>query len=337
MPPQTPSFTPATAPLPPVEPTPSAHAPEATFTETAKQIFARLNDRKYLLLQRALLAIWPALVTLAVAYLFWGNALANEDGGGEIIWASIQARHYEGWIVGALVVISMIYGALANAVLSIERVIWVDSYFDGKNLAPKESLRIARRLFPSAVRVWIWSWFKYWFPVLAFLVLAGVAIAAAAFAGVDPLILVCAGVAAFAAFALWSFYVGVKLRNLWFLFLDHHDGSHVETRTLADELDRLNATMKTKEFAKYVLSVAGVDTLAGLTRLIASLATQVSGASKFLDRTVVGQGVKMYAQTVAAQAQAFARVIAAYVFYRAARAHLGLGQAVNERVYALAK
>lgn len=337
MPPQTPSFAPdSSIPLPPLEPTPSAHAPEATFTETAKQIFARLNERKYLLLQRALLAVWPALVTLAVAYAFWGANVSNENGG-EAIWASIQARPIEGWVVGALIVFSMVWGAVANAVLSIERVIWVDSYFDGKNLAPKESLRIARRLFPSAVRVWIWSWFRYWFPQLVFLVLAGAAIAGAAFAGVEPVILLVAGITTLIVLAFWSFFVGVKLRNLWFIFLDHHDGAHVETRVIADELDRLNATMKTKEFAKYVLSVAGVDTLAALTKMIAALAAQASGASKFLDRTVVGQGVKIYGQAVAAQAQAFARAIAAYVFYRAARAHLGSGQAVNERVYALAK
>jgi hypothetical protein len=106
---------------------------------------------------------------------------------------------------------------------------------------------------------------------------------------------------------------------------------------MVEEMDRINHETKTKEFLKYVASVAGVDTVTGLTKMVLSLGSQVSGASKFLDRTLAGQGVKMYGQALAAQAQSFARAIAAYVFYRAARTRLGLGQAVNEKVYALAK
>jgi hypothetical protein len=326
------------APLPNLPPAGQAPGPEGTFTETAKQIFARLNERKYLLLQRALLAVWPGLVTLAAAYAFWGNALANEESGGEIIWASIQARPHEGWIVGALLLASMVYGALANAVLSIERIIWVDSYFDGKNLSPAESLRVARRLFPSAVRLWVWSFFRYWLAPLAFLALAPIGLLFAWYAGsfVDVFgVVVILGV--FIVFLVWSYLVTLRTRNLWFLFLDHHDGERADTATIPAELDRINRETKTKEFLKYVGSTVGVDSLAGLVKVIASLGAQASGASRVLDRTVLGQGVKMYGQALAAQAQSFARVIAAYVFYRAACQRLGLGQKVNERVYALAR
>lgn len=338
MPPQT--FVPAGVPLPPLPPAGAAPAggPEGTFTETAKQIFARLNERKYLLLQRALLAVWPGLATLAVAYAFWGSALANEESGGELIWASIQARPMEGWIVGALLVASMVYGALANAVLAIERIIWVDSYFDGKNLSPAESLRVARRLFPSAVRLWVWSFFRYWLAPLAFLVLAPAGLIFAGYAGVfEGVFVAIAVLGAFVAFAVWSYLVTLRTRNLWFLFLDHHDGERADTAAIPAELDRINRETKTKEFLKYIGSTVGVDSLAGLVKLIASLGAQASGASRVLDRTVLGQGVKMYGQALAAQAQSFARVIAAYVFYRAACQRLSLGQKVNERVYALAR
>ncbi len=337
MPPQT--FVPAGSALPPLPPVnPTAGGPEGTFTEVAKQIFARLNERKYLLLQRALLAVWPGLVTLAVAYAFWGNAVANEDAGAELIWASVQARPMEGWIVGALVVLSAVYGALANAVLSIERLVWVDSFFDGKNLTPRESLRVARRLFPSAVRLWLWSFGRYWLAPLAFLVLAPIVLLFAGYAGAfDGLFVAIAILGAFVAFAVWSYFLTVKTRNLWFLFLDHHDGERADTAAIPAELDRINRETKTKEFLKYIGSTVGVDSFAGLVKMVAQLGAQASGASRVLDRTVLGQGVKMYGQAVAAQAQSFARTIAAYVFYRAACQRLGLGQKINERVYALAR
>jgi hypothetical protein len=342
MPPQTPSLVPP-SPLPPLQGTSSAAAgPEGTFTETAKQIFARLNERKYLLLQRALLAIWPALLTILLAYAFWGSAVDNEENGLELIFASVAARPMEGWIVGGMLLASIVYGVIINAALSIERIIWVDSYFDGKNLSPQESFRVARRLLPSAVRFWIWSWFRFWLlPLAAFagsLALA-VLVGSGAFGGRADAVLwgLGTGLAGIVGFIVWSFYLSIRLRNLWFLFLDHHDGERVETEKMVEEMDRINHETKTKEFLKYVASVAGVDTVTGLTKMVLSLGSQVSGASKFLDRTLAGQGVKMYGQALAAQAQSFARAIAAYVFYRAARTRLGLGQAVNEKVYALAK
>jgi hypothetical protein len=342
MPPQTPSFVPP-SPLPPLQGTSSAAAgPEGTFTETAKQIFARLNERKYLLLQRALLAVWPGLLTIAAAYAFWGSAVDNQENGLDLIVASVSARPMEGWIIGAMVLFSILYGVIASAVLSIERIIWVDSYFDGKNLSPQESLRVARRLLPSAVRFWVWSWFRFWLLPLAASIGAialSVAVGAGAFGGGDEAILWAIGIgcATFGGVVIWSFYLSIRLRNLWFLFLDHHDGDRVDTEKMVEEMDRINRETKTKEFLKYIGSVAGVDTVTGLTKLVLSLGAQASGASKFLDRTLAGQGVKMYGQALAAQAQSFARAIAAYVFYRAARARLGIGQAVNEKVYALAK
>jgi hypothetical protein len=166
-----------------------------------------------------------------------------------------------------------------------------------------------------------------------------VAVGAGAFGGGDEAILWAIGIgcATFGGVVIWSFYLSIRLRNLWFLFLDHHDGDRVDTEKMVEEMDRINRETKTKEFLKYIGSVAGVDTVTGLTKLVLSLGAQASGASKFLDRTLAGQGVKMYGQALAAQAQSFARAIAAYVFYRAARARLGIGQAVNEKVYALAK
>lgn len=338
MPPQTPSFVPeGSASLPPLEPA-SPGGPEGTFTETAKQIFARLNERKYLVLQRALLAIWPTLLTVVLAYVFWGGAVDNRENGFEVIAGSVSANPIEGWVFGAMVVFSIVYGMVAAAVLAIERVIWADSYFDGKNLQPEESLRIARRLLPSAVRFWFWSFARFWLlPFAVFLLVPAASVAGGLLGFVHPGIVVLAIFLTFIGIGVWTFFLNVKLRFLWFLFLDCHDGAQVDTGRVVAELDRLNRETKTKEFAKYVISVAGVGTITGLAAALAKVAAQVSGASGFLNRTAAGQGIKLYGQTVAKQAQSFANIVAAYVFYRAARTRLGIGQEVNERVYALAR
>lgn len=142
---------------------------------------------------------------------------------------------------------------------------------------------------------------------------------------------------AFIVFLVWCFLVSIRLRNLWFLFLDHYDDSAVNGDAVSAELDRINRETKTKEFLKYIGSTVGVDTLAGLVAMVAKAGAAASGASRVLDRTVAGQGIKMYGQAVAAQAQAYAKIVAAYVFYKTARARLGLGQKINEKVYALAR
>lgn len=314
---------------------------EGTLSEVAKQVFLRFNERKGLLVRRALLAVWPILLTLLVSQLVWvwtspfgaeTASLAERFWGRPALWG----------LVGAMAIASAVYAVLASAVLAIERAIWIDAHFDGKSLTPRESLRAARRLIPSAARVWFWSLYRFWLAPFAFLAAAALAAALAARAGsaAGDSATATIVVVAVVTFLVWAFVTGVRLRNLWFVFLDCHDGVRADTETISAQMSSINHEMKTKEFAKYVGAAVGIDSVTALVRSIAPPAAARSQPDALASggwQATAGESARVYADALAAQAQSFARAIAAYVFYRAARQRLGLGQAVNERVYALAR
>jgi len=115
------------------------------YGELLAEMGRQIGARKWLFMRRTFLLAWPGLIAVAAWFILQSLV---EGGKGEITpaidaWGSLLL-----WIfLIAGIFLGAPYYVILSAIFSIEKTIWVDSFFDGRNLDPKASWRIARRLF----------------------------------------------------------------------------------------------------------------------------------------------------------------------------------------------
>ena len=124
----------------------STYAYEGILQEIGKQI----AQRKSLLLRRTILLVWPFLALIVV----------------QVVMSTREAKDMSLWLVLSImgfIFFTICYACVMGAIFAIEKRIWVDSYFDKKNLTPSESWRIARRLLLPATRLVLRTALRYYF------------------------------------------------------------------------------------------------------------------------------------------------------------------------------
>jgi len=119
--------------------------PPISYKELLQEAGKQLSFRKGILFRRIFLLAWPAMVMVVILF----------------IWRELIQRKilFEGspWLIpsfislGVWLIFTLFYYAIFSSIFAIEKRIWIDSYFDKKNLKPKDSWRIAKKLLWPAI------------------------------------------------------------------------------------------------------------------------------------------------------------------------------------------
>lgn len=138
------------------------------YGQLLEEMGRQLNKRKLLLAKRIFLVVWPYLLLVVAGYIF------NHYYDIEAIMSANSLLFFVSF--GLYLLFAGIYSMIIRFILKIEKQIWVDSYFDNKNLEPKDSWRIATRLFWPGLKLRLSLLLHYFFiPILlSLLVFVGV-------------------------------------------------------------------------------------------------------------------------------------------------------------------
>jgi hypothetical protein len=324
-----------------------------TWTEIFQNIGVQLHKRSGLLTKRVLKASALGLVAFFVIDLF--VRLMN-------------VGHFEKFFIGEFIetfISIYIYGTIAliiviiitiilMTIVEIEQFIWLDSYFDGKNLTPQESWKIAKKLY------WGWSYFQFeifcryylwiilaaiifvpsWFYIFG---LSGFTNSQFLIAIFSPVFFIGGSI----GLILWQRYMKVKLSFAPFLFLDRYKrGTILFSQFWHDffrELKELNEINKDGSFKKNVLLEIGADIAVTIEQyIIGQIHQGFSIATEILPpvpRTVlgtVGDTTAAAAREVAYRVIMFGKLAGRQVLYNFAFKTLhGQKREVNEYIYSL--
>jgi hypothetical protein len=306
-----------------------------SYKEMLTAMGERLNERKPLLLKRVLLMQWPFLLLIPFIYIFqereYYKTLSTEN-----------AFLYGGIFVGYLL-LAAIYSVIVSFTFEIEKQIWIDSYFDNRDLDQSQSWRIARALFWPAFVFRLKISLRYYFLPIGTALIAIAALCYGTFTMTNDvtvqsnltIAVSITGLVVFIGLALYGYYIKTKLRYTWFIFLDRF-GNNQTHAALIEEMKKLNAISASDTFKKSLMASLGTDTVKGLVSMTVSGFAGALSSSGEIGKAL-GGAIQIYGQEANRQMTDFANQAAQYVLYRFARkeAH-GTEQEVNEALYRLA-
>ena len=305
------------------------------YKEIFEEIGRQLSLRKSALMKRILLITWPYLLLVIVLYIF--NEISDFE--------SLPQEQTSLYLKIAIIylVISGIYSLIIRFIFKIEKQIWIDSFFDRKNLDSSQSWRIARKLFWPALMFRIKLWLRYFsIPIAIIIALFGLAmqfIVPLFNSSDDYLVMLSSSLTLFAVcvigLVVYGYYIETKLRYSWFIFLDKWGTNH-SYKTMLEDLRKLNEVSKSDTFKKSLILNIGADSINSIAQL--TIESISFGLSQFGDTgKMVGSLVKIYAQEASRQATDLGNISAQYMLYRFAHKEAtGTEQEVNENIYNLA-
>lgn len=321
--------------------------PNPTWNIIFQEIGKQLHARSGLLAKRVLLISIPALIIIFLIQLFARTSTQSSFGN-----ISIQL-----FISGVLTVVVVLFiTVILNSILKIEQVIWLDSYFDGKNLTPKESWRIARKLY------WAWSYLQFklfyryylWVTlavigvcVLGFYIFAISDFAKSASGGMLGLLAFLFIVILGSTAILSTRYLKIKLSYVPFIFLDRYHGGSVHSSAFwngfFNEMSELNKLSRGDSFNKNVMLELGADVamtvvehVAGQLQYGFELAGGVLPSHAGAVVAAVGTTATRGLAEVGHRIILFAKLTGRYVLYRYAFQKMhNKGHHINEYIYGL--
>ena len=311
------------------DPTPTS----PSWSEIFREIGIQMNRRSGLLTKHVLWISAPALIFFLIIRLIGSIPSTSSWLRGLDVSAQVEIVYL--WT--ASIIVLAISTIITMALSTIEQTIWLDSYFDGKNLTPQESWKIAKKLyFPLGYlqrklfyRYYIWIILS----ILAVFVIGIYVFVVSDFGRMLPenitmiawsSYIIISGI----ALVVWTRYLKIKLSYAPFLFLDRYAG-----KTRSDfwkdffiELDKLNEVSKGESFKKNVMLELGADAAMSLVEYIAlKMAGMGAPNVALLAGKEVGYRI-IY----------FAKMTGRYVLYRFAfKTVHGNTHYVNEYVYNL--
>lgn len=302
-----------------------------SYSALYESIKNHLNRYSSALAKRVLLIVWPGLLYITV-YSFLNEFEISEES------FLFRIMLYIGIF---FLPFALVYIFALTHLFSFEKVLWIDSYHDKARLGLKGSFRVAKKLFWASFVFRLYLFFRYYFfPLAAFLFLAIVAIiipgenenyrynpflwiAGAIFLG--PIILY-----------IYFYYLKIKLRYVWFLYLDLYGNQGFFYRNIFSEMRLLNAVGKSEIFQKSLVVSLGADVVQSVVGFsLGAMFHGMMGGSGRAGRVIAGT-VSAYANEVTAQASSLAKLAANYILYLYSREQLyGESSIRNEKVYCL--
>ncbi len=301
------------------------------YREMLVSAAGQIQQRTGLIGKRVFLTTWPVMTFVVLQYV-----------AASVFFDSIPLEVKYGFLT-LWGVFAGIYGIFMGLVFRIEKVIWIDSYFDGRNLTPEQSWRIARKLFVPNLKLFGAILVRYFIPVIVS-VICGLMLIFLPFwnhlalNGSDAhAIYSMIGIFLVAIMPLiYGYFLSVKMRFVSFLFLDTY-GSGLSWSNFFDELKKLNSVATSQSVVKTVAADFGAASIRGLTSsliiTIQNSVTQVGPMGR-----AAGRVAGVYADGVSSSMVELGRDAAVYLLYRYAREDLyKKPQEVNEALYNLAR
>ncbi len=311
---------------------------QTTYTEIFAEISRQISSRKKALIQRALLVTWPIILSIIIGFTY------KQITGVEIS-VFISSSLMNQVTVGTIFFLIIFYMVIMSSILKIEKMIWIDSFFDRKNLTTKESFTISKKLFWPFLKLNIVLFFRYY---LIIILATPVAIIGGIYfivliSGDGPLVFFGVYSSIIIAILAWFYFMRIKLRYIRFVFLDNYKGTSLNISDTIDTTKKLNQIFKSESFKKALFTQLGVGTAQAVTNMVINTMTSLVAAGGSMLGGVGGESVRavagianVYTKEYARQIADLSRVVGMYVIYREALKQLsGNEQIENEYVYNL--
>lgn len=301
-----------------------------SYKETIQEISRQLSLRKGTMTKRVIFMIWPpmlAVISLVLVNYAYKAGLLRED------WQYINILLVA---IAAWIIFSIFYYYILSFIFDIEKKIWVDSFFDKKNLDPKDSWKIAKKLFWPYLRLQFEAFLRYLLPAIVAFFLFAVYIliplthqrwfieSSVSFAIVMlPTFII----------AIYFYYLRVILRYLPFVFLDRYGTDQFSYSGLFKEMRKLKKIESAKTHTRTLLANLSSDIFTGFSS-VAGAGVQ-AGLGRFgVVGEILGVSARMTGEEAAKQISAIGKIVTVYLLYQFARQQLyNEPQHINERLY----
>ena len=291
------------------------------YKQIFQEIGKQLSNRKKDLVKRIFIILWPGLIL--ILFLFFFKNLA------QLFGAAIVFYFFIFWLT-----LVLIYMIIIRIILHTEKIIWIDSYFDGKNIDSKVSWRIAKKLFFPSLAMWMQIFFRFLlFPILMmffFYFLFDIAPTT-----IKDFALIAYFIFSFIAIIYIYYYIRIKLRYIWFLFIDLYGTEGFSYKKLFQEMKKFNNINKQESFKKTLVLYFGSDTINTIVRSVSINIGE--GLGRFgAGGILAGRLFRAISQETSRQVTSLAKITVNCLFYRTAKSNLyNNPQKVNEYIYNL--
>ncbi len=329
----------------------------ASYKEILIEVGRNLAKRKGQLALRSFLIIWPWLVV--VGFMTFLNP---HDPSTQNYFSSLSDQGATIFLIGLLawLVFTGIYICFMRLMFEVEKHIWVDSYFDKKDLTGRESWRITWRLFGPIAELcgrifWrfllfpliVWGIAMYW-DVVYLVSVSGRGSASSYLQSDipiwhDPVLMgMVAGFIISAILAVYCYTVSLRLRFVWFIFLDNYGTEQSSTKAIIEEQDQLNKAAESIGLKRAIATGITSSLVSVIATFVSDMvllgALEVSRASGSKSGQAVLKVVQTYSREVINQASSLGHSVAIYILYKESRKAAGQKEiVVNEHLYKLAK
>ena len=294
-----------------------------SYRDILRNIGEHLKSRQKLILKRTGLISGPLTVTAVP--LIYGGKLELEGNAAAIYFSTFFI----------LTFLAFWWAIILGQIFKIERVIWIDSFFDKVPLDDKQSWRLARKLFWPSVVVNIISFLRYYvIPLVLYPIIVLWYIWY--WQNVNGNIFIFLGIAVGGLIALWVYFylLKIRLRYVHFLLVDTYSTPGFSYGKLYSESKTLNRTIKTDDFKRLFVTTIGTDVVGEATNF--AIGTVIGAVSRNMGvgGKMAGAMVEMYSAEVVSTNKKLAQTVTFYLYYRVARATLGKNeQTVNSALY----
>lgn len=304
------------------------------YKEMLAEAANQMQQRAGLLSKRVFLVIWPLLILigiLSVASLLSYEAIEKYIEMIPFFWGV--------GFLGFLFLFAICYGVIMGMIFHTEKIIWIDSYFDGRNLTPEQSWRIAKRLFVSTLKLSMVVILRYCLPALLLLgvgILLLMPLSGYIKTGSEAAIF-WGGISIASLFLIpvaYLYVISIKLRFMWFLFLDTY-GTGISWHDFFAELKKLNSVAKSDSVVKTIVADFGAGTVSGIASMLMGGVQQGIGQLG-PGAHIAGEIMGTYTSSVTNEMTSLGRSAAVYLLYCYAREQLHhTPQHINEALYKL--
>jgi predicted membrane protein len=308
-----------------------------SYNQVVDEIVAQIKSRSKDILKRALVVVWPYLIlfVLVFAYVFSGLRESVEN------YPTLLATFLAFFVLWLL--FSIIYSSVIRILFELEKVIWIDSYFDKKNLKSKNSILVAKKLFWLAAGKKVQLFFQFYFiPITLYVLLMiwGLYMMSSEQNLIGSSANIVFWIIVFGGLGfnfVYFYYLDIKLRYFWFIFLDYYGSDKFSYRKIIKETKKLGKVNEDKIFKKTFFLLFGADALNQLSRSITNTIVKQLG-SFGTGANATGKAMKTYSDEVLYQITSLSKITAKYVFYLHARKKSGLAKYhINHNIYNIIK
>jgi hypothetical protein len=301
------------------------------YKEIMREIMKQLNNRKGTLSLRVLLVLAPVLLGIGVMLV-----LGQMD---DVLGNSFTESAFF-WVPEIIAILSLLISPwwmlIVGHIFKVERIIWIDAFFDKVTVTGSQSWKMARKLFWPSVGLDLILFIRYY--LLIYLAVLGsitgyIALSVNHTIKFQPLVFIIGLIIIGVVLWLYGTYIRVKLRYVWFLFIDFHGTEQFSYKFLFSELKKLNSVYSSEAFKKLMVTSFGTDAAGEAVNIAVGAGTRglaalgdAGKAADFFINTIAGESVEI--------AKDYAKTTAFYMYYRIARTVLyGQAQIVNGSLY----